>query len=33
MIFESPNEESLIFTVDSSEDPEAVACVLARIDE
>eukprot|EP00913_Durusdinium_trenchii_P000305 g279.t1 len=33
VMFESPSEESLIFNVDSSEDPEAVACILAGIDD
>ncbi|CAE7938227.1 unnamed protein product [Symbiodinium sp. KB8] len=33
VLFESPTEESLVFNVDSSEDPEAVACTLAGFDE
>jgi len=33
VLFESPTEESLVFNVDCSEDPEAVACTLAGFDE
>lgn len=33
VLFESPTEGSLVFNVDSSEHPEAVACTLAGFDE